>query len=140
MANCVLVDTGPLVAILCREDAQHHACVDALQNLREDLVTCWPVVTEAVHLLGDRVDRIRRLLGMFTGGAVRCADLPTDAATWLDAFYARFADHAPDLADATLMLLAEREGVETVFSLDRRDFAIYRTSDNRSLKVIPAPD
>lgn len=138
MANVVLVDTGPLVAILCREDAQHQRCVDALQGIRDDLATCWPVVTEAVHLLGGRVDRVRRLLSMLSSGAIACVDLPPNAAEWLDAFYAKYAEHAPDLADAALMLIANRDGADSVFSLDQRDFAVYRTPDGRALNVIPA--
>jgi uncharacterized protein len=137
MADRVLVDTGPIVAILCREDAQHLACVAALQQIPEALITCWPVVTEVVHLLGDRVDRVRRLLTMLGSGAIQCIDLPPDAVDLLDAFYARFAEHAPDLADAALMCLADRHGIETVFSLDQRDFAIYRTAKNRALHVVP---
>jgi hypothetical protein len=35
------------------------------------------------------------------------------------------------------MYLAERDEFDVVFSLDKRDFAIDRTSANRSLKVIP---
>lgn len=137
MAKPVLIDTGPLVAILCREDAQHHSCVAALKGIQDELVTCWPVITEAVHLLGGRVDRIRSLLMMLAGGAVTCVDMPTAAAAWIDGFYHRFADQVPDLADAALMYLAERDEIDVIFSLDRRDFAVYRTSDNRSLSVIP---
>lgn len=138
MARSILVDTGPLVAILCREDAQHQRCVAALKGLQEELVTCWPVVTEAVHLLAGRVDRARRLLAMIVGGAIRCVELPPDAADWLDGFYSRFEDHAPDLADAAIVLLAERMAIESVFTLDLRDFAIYRTTDGRALRVVPS--
>lgn len=137
MAKCVLIDTGPLVAILCREDAQHHRCVAALQNITTDLVTCWPALTEAVHLLGGRVDRVHQLLAMIISGAIQCAPLPADAASWLDEFYQRFAEHSPDLADATLMLLGERLNVDDVFTLDQRDFTVFRTLNGRALNIVP---
>jgi uncharacterized protein len=139
MARNVLVDTGPLVAILCREDAQHARCVTTLQGIRDQLVTCWPVLTEAVYLLGDRVDRVRQLLAMITSGAIQCVDLPPDAVSRLDEFYVKFGEHAPDLADAALVLLTDRMNVDSVFTLDQRDFAIYRTTSGRALQVIPAP-
>jgi predicted nucleic acid-binding protein len=137
MPDYVLVDAGPLVAILCREDAEHQRCVEALQSIRADLVTCWPVLTEVIHLLGGRLDRVRHLLAMMINGALRCSDLPNDAAELLDRFYVRFADQRPDLADAALILLAERDFIDTVFSLDQRDFAVYRTTDGRALTLIP---
>jgi predicted nucleic acid-binding protein len=136
MARSVLIDTGPMVAILCREDAQHGACVATLKRIDEELVTCWPVVTEAIHLMGPRVDRVQRLLAMLVSGAIHCVDLPLDAPQWLTGFYDRYRDHAPDLADASLVLLAERMGIADVFSLDHRDFAIYRTSHGRALHVL----
>jgi predicted nucleic acid-binding protein len=73
---------------------------------------------------------------MIVSGAIRCVDMPPDAADWLDGFYGRFEDHGPDLADAAMVLLAERMAIETVFTLDLRDFAIYRTTDGRALRVV----
>ena len=35
------------------------------------------------------------------------------------------------------MFIAEREGIGTVFTLDRRDFSVYRTTDGRALTVVP---
>jgi hypothetical protein len=40
---------------------------------------------------------------------------------------------------AALMYLTEREGIDTVFTLDRRDFSISRTSDGRALTMLPHP-
>ncbi len=48
----VLMDGGPLVAILSRDDASHERCVAELAELRVPLITCWPVMTEVLWLLG----------------------------------------------------------------------------------------
>ena len=140
MPERILIDTGPIVAILCREDRDHAWCVEKLQALDGELFTCWPVISEAVFLLGGRMDRVHSLLQMLISGAIRCASLGTERelAPWLDNFYQRFGEHGPDLADAALMYLAEREQVKSIFTLDLRDFSIYRTSDNRSLEIIGA--
>ena len=58
---------------------------------------------------------------------------------WIIAFLERYATAEAQLADAALMYLAEREGIDTVFTLDRRDFSIYRTTDGRALTIIPEP-
>jgi hypothetical protein len=136
----ILNDTGPIVAILCREDREHANCVERLQALDGTLVTCWPVISEAISLLGGRMDRVQSLLQMLISGAIHCVSLGTeqDVAPWLARFYERFGEHGPDLADAALMFLAERENVTKIFTIDLRDFAIYRTSDNRSLEIIGA--
>jgi predicted nucleic acid-binding protein len=138
MAERVLVDTGPIVAILCREDAEHATCVDFLRTLDAELYTCWPVIGEAVFLLEGRADRVQSLLQMLATRAIRCASLgpETDVVPWLINFYERFGDHAPDLADAALMYMTERDHVQKIFTLDLRDFSIYRTSDNRALEII----
>ena len=57
MAERVLIDTGPIVAILCREDAGHEKCVEILRVLEAELITCWPVISEAVFLLGGHGSR-----------------------------------------------------------------------------------
>lgn len=138
MAERVLIDTGPIAAILCREDAEHERCVDYLRTLDAELYTCWPVISEAVFLLGRRTDRVQSLLKMLTTGAIRVATLGAemDVAPWLTSFYERFGDHAPDLADAALMYLAERDHAQKIFTLDYRDFSIYRISDKRALEII----
>lgn len=76
---------------------------------------------------------------MLIVGAIRCASLGSESevAPWLVNFYERFGEHAPDLADAALVYLAERDDIQKVFTLDLRDFAIYRTTDNRGLEIIP---
>ena len=138
MAERVLIDTGPIVAVLCREDAEHERCVEYLRTLDAELYTCWPVFSEAVFLLGGRADRVQSLLKMLATGAIRVISLgaETEVVAWLIGFYEQFGEHAPDLADAVLMYLAERDHVQRIFTLDLRDFSIYRRLDNRALEIV----
>jgi predicted nucleic acid-binding protein len=43
-----------------------------------------------------------------------------------------------DFADASLVQVADRLGLTEIFTLDRRDFAVYRLSKNRAFRILPA--
>jgi uncharacterized protein len=133
----VLADTGPIVAILSARDAHHDRCVAELADLRPPLITCWPVLTEALWLLRQDSQAIGELFRAFDAGLYTLALLGEEALPWLEAFMHRYRKIGAQLADASLVYLAEREGFNTVFSLDRRDFSVYRYGKNRSLKIIP---
>jgi predicted nucleic acid-binding protein len=49
----------------------------------------------------------------------------------------KYADLPMDLADAALVRVAERDGLRTVFTIDRRDFTIYRLKGGRRLAILP---
>ncbi len=49
----ILTDAGPLIALVDEGDEAHSACTNALSRLTRPLVTTWPCVTEAMHLLND---------------------------------------------------------------------------------------
>jgi hypothetical protein len=67
------------------------------------------------------------------------APMGPESLPWVEAFLTRYRKIGAQLADACLVYLAERDGVDTVFTLDRRDFSVYRYDRNRRLKMIPAP-
>ena len=68
---------------------------------------------------------------------VKLVELDETALPWIIAFMERYASAGAQMADAALMYLAEREGIDTVFTLDRRDFSVYRTTDGRALEIVP---
>ena len=59
------------------------------------------------------------------------------ALRWLAAFLMRYRRMGAQIADGALVYLAEQEGIDTVFTLDRRDFLVYRLADGRSLRILP---
>ncbi len=137
MADRAVVDTGPLVAILRDREADHSRCVAALKTFRPPLLTCWPVLTEAAWLLRHEPGGARALGTLVASGTVRLVELDEQALSWAIGFMERYASANAQLADAALMYLADRERIEVIFTLDRRDFAIYRTTDGRALTVVP---
>ena len=133
----ILVDTGPLVAILSQEDECHFICVNALRLLRPPLLTCWPVITEAAWLLRCSPRAVQQLLRSIDGRFLELLPLAGAEAEAIAAVMQRYADIHPQLADAALVHLAQREQIETIFTLDRRDFSIYRSGRKRTFRIVP---
>jgi len=60
-----------------------------------------------------------------------------EAIPWMMTFLRKYQKLKPQIADASLVYLAEVEDTETVFTLDRRDFSAYRFGNNRSFRILP---
>lgn len=133
----VLVDTGPLVAILSRADEHHKRCVEALRDLPGPLFSCWAVVTEAAWLLRGRPPAVQRLLGAIHSGFVGILPLNSLEALAIAGLMKRYQSIRPQLADVTLVYLADRDSISAIFTLDRRDFSVYRSDRRRSLRIVP---
>ena len=133
----ILVDTGPLVAILCREDKYHTTCVDALRDMPGPLLSCWPVITEAAWLLRKSPRAVQQLLRSIDGGFLDLLPLAGAEAEAIAGLMKRYEDIRPQLADAALVYLANREQIEMIFTLDQRDFSIYRSGRKRAFRIVP---
>jgi predicted nucleic acid-binding protein len=133
----VLIDTTPLVALFSKDDRHHRLCSDALTAIAPPLLTCWPVITEAAWLLRKRPLGLYNLFEGVRGGLFALLPLDADDLPAIAAIMRRYEDTGLQFADAALAHLAEREGIRTVFTLDRRDFSIIRLKRNRMLTIIP---
>jgi uncharacterized protein len=133
----ILVDAGPLVAIFDRSDRHHAACVSALRALRGSLFSVWPVVTEAMYLLGFSVKAQSALLEMIEIGTLKILALEAPDVSRIRELMVQYKDHPMDFADAALVRVAEREKLRRVFTIDRRDFAVYRPARLGRFAIIP---
>ena len=133
----ILVDAGPLVAILHRDDRHHHECVQALRTLRPPLGTTWPVVTEAMYLLGFATEAHDVLWSLIESGRLHLLGLDASDAPRMRALMRKYRDLPMDLADASLVAVAERDGINKVFTLDHRDFGVYRPAKLGRFSIIP---
>lgn len=131
-----LCDTGPLVAIMDSTDSAHVQCRAEMERFSGALVTTWPVLSESFYLL--RKQSLRELLWQFVlGGGIEVADpLPGDLPR-IRSLMARYADLPMDFADATLVVLGERLKVRRVFTIDRRDFRVYRPRHTSVFEIFP---
>jgi len=133
----VLVDTGPLVALFDPSDQDHASCTAELRRLgRSRLLTTLAVLTEASFLLAFSPQAQRAVLHFVASGAIELVELDTPILTRVIALMEQYEDLPMDLADATLVALAELQRTRWVFTLDRRDFSVYRLG-RRTFRLLP---
>ncbi len=133
----VLVDTGPLVAIMARNDQHHRTCVEILHDLRGPLFSCWPVITEAAWLLRGHAGAVAQLLESIAAGFLELLPMQSTEAAAIGKLMEKYRNIRPQLADAALVYLADRDGFDTIFTLDRRDFSVYQAGRKRAFRIIP---
>ena len=133
----VLVDAGPLVALIDAGDAHHRVCVETLKSLRDPLITVWPAFTEAMYLLGGSWPAQRALWSRIEADALTLAPLDAADAPRLRELMEKYHDLPLDFADAALVRVAERDGLTRIFTIDRRHFSIYRPGRRRRFAILP---
>jgi predicted nucleic acid-binding protein len=134
----ILVDTGPLVALIHEDDNEHHTCKEAFLRLSERLGTVWPVLTEAMYLLSFSWEAQSALWEMIEAGAVEILPVGSDDVPRMRELMRKYRNLPMDLADAALVRVAERERLRRIFTLDRRDFQIYRPSRLGRFAILPS--
>lgn len=131
------MDAGPLVALLHRDDRNHKRCAAALRLLREPLGTTWPVLSESMHLLRFSWEAQDALWNLIASEALHLFPLGLSDVLRMRQLMQKYRDLPMDLADAALVRVAEREGIRRVFTIDRRDFAVYRPAKIGRFDIIP---
>ena len=132
-----LADTGALLAYLDCKDRWHGRCREAFPGFRLPLVTTAAVLTELFHLVGDSAREVDAAWGFVRSGALTLASIGDADLPELEALMRRYRDRPMDLADATLVRVAERESLFTVFTIDHDDFETYRTGGRRRFRIVP---
>lgn len=128
-----LCDAGPLIALFDPSDASHKRCREALDAFPGRFVITWPVLTEVFHFL-DHSQQNRFWDFVASDGLMIVDVLSTDLPRLRD-LMAKYADLPMDLADGSLVVVAERLGVRSIFSLDRH-FMVYRPRHVSAFEVI----
>lgn len=129
----IIADTGYWVALFNRGDAYHARALAVSREIRERLVTTWPVLTETTHLLAARghAELPARFLERCFAGAVDIVELDAQARPRMLELMRRYAQLPMDLADASLVVLAEKLGHGRILSTDQRDFETYRWKNHQ---------
>ena len=135
--RAVLVDAGPLVALIEPSDRHHRRAVDALKTLTDPLLTVWPAFTEAMYRLSGSSRSQGALWGMVEAGGLEYAALTSDDAPRMRELMHAYRDQPMDLADAALVRVAERDALRRIFTLDRRHFEVYRIGRRARFTILP---
>jgi uncharacterized protein len=120
----VLVDASALIALLDRGDRNHQACVSALAAIESPLLTVWPAVTEAMHLLADTPPGQEALFDMMDDEALGIASLDRGDVRRMKALMRKYRDRPMEFADAALVRVAERQHLNRILTFDRH-FRVY---------------
>lgn len=134
----MLVDAGPLVALLVRRDPNHVRCLAFVAGLAWPLITTWPALAEAMYLIGKALGwpGQAKLWGLIEQGTLQLVDLSDGQVARMRALMEQYRDLPMDLADASLVAVAEERRLDRIFTLDS-DFHVYRLSGGRTFTVIP---
>jgi uncharacterized protein len=133
----ILVDTGPLIALVRADDQHHPECLAAFRTLRQPMGTVWPVLTEAMYLLAGVPNAQEAIWDIVARKTVQLLPLGPDDVPRIRELMKQYADRPMDLADAALIRVAEREGIRQFFTVDRKDFAVYRLHGRIRPSIIP---
>ena len=133
----VLVDAGPLVALLNPRDPAQRVCRSVASGIIGPFLTCWPALAEVAYLLRRDLVAVQELIRLITSQQVEVLPLAADDLPNVSRYLDRYADRGLQLADACLAHLAERERLDKLFTLDRRDFSGLILGDGRTLALLP---
>jgi len=135
----ILVDTGPLVALFDWREQHYQSCRDQARTLKPGtLFTCLPVVVEAAYLLNRQDSRLYlELLDAIHDEVYKILPIEASEFPAIAKITKKYANLGLDFADGCLMYLAERDAISHVFTLDRRDFSLYRTAKGEALTLLP---
>lgn len=116
------------MALLDKKDCYHPQARHALQRYNEPLITTWSVITETCYLLLTRqnVQTQIKFIEQLNQGLFTVFNLEPSHGERIAELMKQYADLPMDLADASLVVLAEHLGHGRIFSVDQRDFYTYR--------------
>ena len=138
----ILTDTGFWIALINKKDRHHKRANAVLQELDSPLITTWPVLTETTHLLLSRLgaNAQSRFIDNLAKGHIEIFQLTTDHLGRIKSLVKKYEALPMDLADASLVILAESIGHGNILSTDQRDFRTYRWKNRHPFNNILLPN
>lgn len=138
----LIADAGFYYALADRRDRHHARALAVLGTLDEPLITTWPVLTETTHLMTRRLSAgvaVQFMVNIADGfSLIQSFDVAETRR--MSELMQRYAALPMDLADASLVLLAERLGDGRILSTDQRDFETYRFKNRQPFRNLLLPE
>jgi predicted nucleic acid-binding protein len=124
----IIADTGFFFALGNRQDKFHQKAKQCLQKLEEPIITTYPVIIETSYLLAERCNQSIqfKFLEQFIQGRINIFSLEIHHLERCLGLMKQYADLPMDLADASLVVVAEELDEARILTTDQRDFNIYR--------------
>ena len=135
----ILADTGFWLALANSVDRHHARAKAALAKHRGPFVTTWPVMTETCHMLASRLELRLDEDDCLAQGAFDIFSLDRAHLPRIEALVEKYRTLPMDLADASLVILAEETGTGDILSTDARDFGAYRWKSRKPFRNLLLP-
>jgi hypothetical protein len=135
----IVADTSGLLAYFNAAEPAHAAVVAVISDERDPLIVSPYVIAELDYLVATRIGSPAELavLDELGSGAYELAAFDGPALHQAGSVIEKYSDQAIGLADASLVVLAQRYATRTVLTLDRRHFDVLRPLSGGRFKVIP---
>ena len=136
----ILCDAGVLLCLVDSSQPKHLAYRGAIQKLTKPLITTWPCLTEAMYLSLHRGGWVmqKHLGQLLLNKLLTIYEIEENDYIRLFGLMEKYFDRPMDLADATLVLVAEKTGYHQILTLDS-DFLFYRIDNQDTFDIIQVP-
>jgi uncharacterized protein len=137
----IITDTGAFVALLSERDKHHTAAQQVFETNLEPLITTYPVISETCHLLARSLGRAaeQAFLQSIVRSVAEVFHIQTSHLERMVVLMKKYEDLPMDLADASLVLLAEELGEGRILTTDQRDFSVYRWNNTQPFQNLLLP-
>ena len=138
----IMADTGFWLALANKKDKHHLRAKECLILFDEPLIVTWPVMTETCHLLLHRIGQQAQqsFIENYVARNYEVFSLIEKHAPRIATLMKKYADLPMDLADASLVILAEHLGHWRILSTDKRDFRTYLWKQNKPFENLLIDD
>ncbi|MGW7658467.1 type II toxin-antitoxin system VapC family toxin [Streptomyces asiaticus] len=135
----LIVDTGPIVALLNRNDPDHKSCAELLESHNGELLITPYVLTEACYLLAKYVSPDAEINLIEAVAAEDLIQVPTERAdlSRMAELMRQYRGFPLGVADASVIALAERLKAPSVATLDHRHFRAIKPLHVPALTLLP---
>jgi uncharacterized protein len=127
-----IIDSGPLIALFDGSDKYHNDVLNFMKEYKGKLITSWAIITEVSHMLDFNLQVQIDFLKWCEVGGIEVYNITQDEISNIRVMMEKYIDIPMDLADGTLMYIANKQNIKNIVSIDS-DFDIYRTLKKQSL-------
>lgn len=131
----ILIDAGPIIALFDKDDSYHETVLVFMEKFKGHLYTTWPVITEVTHMLSFNPKVQVLFLEWLMRDALNIINLEKPQIARIMHLINKYSDLPMDLADSSLVVIAEMKGITEIITIDS-DYFVYRLKGNKMLKNV----